>query len=87
MKISDIVVGRTYSNGRGIHRKVVEAGEHLAKDLDQKDLDCIRYTARRVANGGKFLRELPAGTCTRHVFAAWAARPVLKLPQPKAGTP
>ena len=78
MKPAEILVGRTYSNGRGIHRKVVEAGEHLAAKPDQKDLDCVRYTAHRVANGGKFLRELPAGSCTRLVFAVWAQKPVPK---------
>lgn len=71
MKKSEIVVGKTYSNGKGRIRKIVAAGpEYKSYDI-QTDTDNLRY---EIVNDGT-KKNRTAGeqsNITRTAFAAWA---------------
>ena len=79
MKKSDLVVGRTYSNGRGRKRKLVArdySGKYRSWER-QSDQDCVEYIV--VDDGTK--KNLTRGerrTMTATAFAAWAKREVVE---------
>jgi len=71
MKKSEIVLGHTYTNGKGRIRKVIaEGAEYRCSDF-ALDYDCIRYEV--VDDGTK--KNRTAGqqfNMTRRAFAQWA---------------
>lgn len=70
MKLSEIVLGKTYSNGKGVHRQVIDQGEHCKLYKIVEDPDCIQFQTTRVNGRGHRLGY--RGNMTRRAFASWA---------------
>jgi len=71
MKKSEIEIGRTYSNGRGRERKVVDIGPQYKSYNEQESVENMRYEV--VKDGSA--RNRTAGmqhNMTLAAFAAWA---------------
>lgn len=75
MKKSEIEIGRTYSNGRGRERKVVDIGPQYKSYNEQESVENMRYEV--VKDGSA--RNRTAGmqhNMTLAAFAAWAKEEV-----------
>ena len=72
MKVSEIVVGGTYTNGKGTERKVLAEGAEFKYYPSQEAGDCIQYT---VTKRGPRVPHDDVGrkmNSTRASFATWA---------------
>lgn len=73
MNKSEIVIGRTYSNGRGKYRMVVGMGRRYVLYPGQEDLDCLCYREVDAKGNTLYLGQMPkSGNQTRKSFARWA---------------
>lgn len=71
MKKHEIVVGKSYSNGKGRIRKVIAEGPQYVYYGGQGDRDCIRYET--IADGRRVGSEVgKRSNMTRASFAEWA---------------
>jgi len=75
MKKNEIVVGGTYSNGKGRIRKVVAEGPEYKLYDSQRTTDYIRYEI--IHDGTKKNRRAgQQGNMTRQTFARWAGEKI-----------
>ena len=70
MKKHEIIIGRTYSNGNGRMREVLDIGDYPLYS-QQSDRVCVMY--RQVING----RPATRGNMTLASFATWAKNEVI----------
>ena len=70
MKRGDIVVGNTYTDGKGNYREVLAVGPDYKFYTAQGDCDCIRYQLIAKRRGPYNVGS--QRNCTRISFAAWA---------------
>lgn len=69
MKKSEIQVGKTYTNGKGTTRRVVDEGEHLSWD-GCMDRDFVQFEVVDKFRGPQLVGSVHR--CTRASFASWA---------------
>jgi hypothetical protein len=72
MKISEIKVGFTYTNGKGRNRKVIDEGDYPCTNMIHQDnRDCLLYKITLGNKHGEYsVGNL--GKITRKRFANWA---------------